>query len=260
MKLVINIPCFNEEQTLPLVVGSLPKHLAGISEITVQIVDDGSVDETARVGQRFGCRVIEHDRNLGLGYAFQTGVSAALEDNCDLFVNIDADHQYPPNYISKLIQPILTHQADIVIGNRQPWKVQHFSAPKRFLQWLGNGLISYLLDIDAPDVVSGFRAYSRVALEKLHVTTSYSYTIDTLVQAAHQGLSIQSLIIPTNPPTRQSRLSSSVFQYVVLTLLNFAQAMLIYEPRRLCIWVSSLLIISCLVIVIFVKLFSWIVF
>jgi len=240
MKLVINIPCFNEQNTLPQVLREIPKEIPDVDEIIVQIVDDGSEDETENVAMDFGCRVIKHDRNLGLGFAFQSGVIAALEEGCDILVNIDADHQYPSNYIVHLIQPIITQQADIVIGNRQPWKVRHFSVFKRVLQWVGNKMISFLLNIDVPDVVSGFRAYSRSSLETLHVTTGYSYTIDTLVQAAHYGLRIRSMIIPTNPPTRQSRLSTSIFQYITLTMINFLQVMIIYEPRKLLAWGSIL--------------------
>ncbi len=236
MKLVINIPCYNEENTLPLVLGDLPRHLEAISEIRVQIVDDGSTDETSSVGAKFGARVIRHDRNLGLGCAFQTGIDAALASGCDLFVNIDADNQYPARYIGDLIQPILRKEADIVIGNRQPWMVRHFSWLKRCLQWAGNGFIRLLLDIDCPDAVSGFRAYSRAALDTLHVTSSYSYTLDTLVQAAHKGLRIRSVIIETNPPTRESRLSANVFQYIALMMLNFTQVMLIYEPKKVFVW------------------------
>jgi len=236
MKLVISIPCYNEEPTLPLVLGELPTYLPDISEIIVQIVDDGSIDETAKVGESFGCRVIKHDRNLGLGYAFQTGVSVALDSGCDIFVNIDADNQYPARYIADIIQPILKNEADIVIGDRQPWKVEHFSPLKRFLQWVGNGVIRILLKIDSPDAVSGFRAYSRGALEKLHVTTSYSYTLETLVQAAKKGINIKWMAISTNPPTRKSRLSKHILQYIALTGLNFLRVLVIYEPEKILLW------------------------
>jgi len=254
MKLVINIPCYNEERTLPLVLGELPTQIADISEIRIQIVDDGSEDNTASVARKFGCQVIKHDRNLGLGYAFQTGVNAALDGGCDLFVNIDADNQYPSKYIEDLIQPILKNESDIVIGNRQPWKVRHFSILKRILQWVGNGIIRLLLNIDCPDAVSGFRAYSRGALEKLHVTTSYSYTIDTLVQAAHKGLRIRSLKIQTNPPTRESRLSKNVSQYIALTMLNFVQVMLIYEPGKI-VLLGAFFLLTPLVIIILLLVF-----
>ena len=236
MKLVINIPCYNEETTLPMVLASLPAQFYSVSEIEVQIVDDGSVDETADVARIFGCRVIRHKQNLGLGRAFQTGVDAALESGCDIFVNIDADNQYPTRYISDLIQPILGNKADIVIGDRQPWKVRHFSLMKRFLQWLGNVGLRIMLNTESPDAVSGFRAYSRAALEKLQVTASYSYTLDTLVQADYHALRVWSVPIQTNPPTRDSRLSSNVFQYISLMMLNFVQVMLIYQPCKMVIW------------------------
>ena len=246
MKLVINIPCYNEEATLPLVFGGLPNQISRISEIKVQIVDDGSVDETAEVAKILGCRVITHSQNLGLGHAFQTGVDAALESGCDIFVNIDADNQYPTRYISDLIQPILGDEAVIVIGYRLPWKVGHFSLFKGLLQWIGNKTIRILLNIESPDAVSGFRAYSRTTLEKLHVTSSYSYTLDTLVQAAHYGMRIKSVPIQTNPPTRKSRLATNVFQYIALMVVNFAQVMLIYQPRKILIW-TILFPIVCMI-------------
>ncbi len=256
IKLVINIPCYNEEGTLPQVVSALPDHIPGIQEIHVQIVDDGSTDQTKRIAQDLGCKVISHKSNLGLGRAFQTGVTAALESGCDIFVNLDADNQYPTEYIEHLIQPILKKEADIVIGNRQPWKVQHFSMLKRVLQWTGNGLIRVILNIDTPDAVSGFRAYSRVAMKNLHVTSSYSYTLDTLIQAAHQGLRVRSLIIHTNPPTRDSRLSTNIFQYIALTMLNFVEVMLIYEPKKLIVWGVVFNLISLLGVLILISLFS----
>ncbi|MBM3144396.1 MAG: glycosyltransferase family 2 protein [Chloroflexi bacterium] len=236
MRLVINIPCYNEEDTLPLVLQELPAQLPGISDISVQIVDDGSTDDTVRVGKSFGCRVIEHDRNLGLGYAFQTGVNAAIASGCDIFVNTDADNQYPSRSIVDLVQPVLENKADMVIGDRQPWKVRHFSLSKRFLQWVGNRLVGLLLNIHSPDAVSGFRAYSRLALEKLHVTASYSYTLDTLAQAAYHDLRITSVMIQPNPPTRESRLATNIFQYIALTMLNFIQVLLIYEPGKIFLW------------------------
>ncbi len=253
MRLVINIPCYNEQDTLPMVLEELPGELPDTDEILVQIIDDGSTDGTKSVAQGFGYKVIRHPRNQGLGRAFQTGVDAALENDCDIFVNLDADNQYPPKYIKDIIQPIQTDQADIVIGNRLPWKQHHFSISKRILQWLGNGFIRTIIRVDVPDVISGFRAYSRPALEKLYVTSSYSYTLDTLVQAARFGMRIKSIEIKTNPPTRQSRLSTSIAQYIALTLLNFIQVMLIYEPQRIyllgglvfCIFGGVLLILLC---------------
>ncbi len=241
MKLVINIPCYNEEDTLPQVVSTLPDSIPGIQEIQVQIVDDGSTDQTKRIAEDLGCRVICHKSNLGLGRAFQTGVNAALENGCDIFVNLDADNQYPSGYIPNLVSSVLAGNADIVIGNRKPWNITHFSKFKRFLQLLGNGVFRYLLNVDVPDVISGFRAYSKEALLKIHVTTRYSYTLDTLVQAAKKGLMIRSIDIETNPPTRQSRLFKNIIQYVLISSVSFARILIIYEPVKTFLWGSSLL-------------------
>lgn len=232
MIVVINIPCYNEQDTLPQVLDALPDTLPNVDEIVIQIVDDGSSDQTGLVAESSGAKVFKHNRNLGLGRAFQTGADAALASGCNIFVNLDADNQYPTRYIGNFILPIQNDEADIVIGNRQPWNLRHFSLLKRSLQWVGNGVIRKMIGVDVPDVISGFRAYSRSALEKLYVTSNYSYTLDTLVQAAHYGLRIKSLEIDANPPTRKSRLAGSIAEYITLTLLNFTQVMLIYEPHK----------------------------
>ena len=139
LKLVINIPCYNEEETLPLVLKELPKKIEGIDKIEVQVVDDGSIDKTVEVAQKFGvARIIRHKKNKGLGSSFKDGMQTALENGANIFVNTDADNQYPSRYIKDLVEPIIKRKADLVIGNRKPWKVKHFSPLKRILQWFGN--------------------------------------------------------------------------------------------------------------------------
>jgi len=144
VKLVINIPCLNEETTLPLVLAEIPRQIQGVDEIEVQIIDDGSTDSTAEIAKKYGCRVIHHKENLGLGIAFKHGVEAALENGADIMVNTDADNQYPSHYIPSLILPLLNGTADVTIGNRQTWKVKHFSPLKRLLQWLGSASVRRL--------------------------------------------------------------------------------------------------------------------
>ncbi len=233
MKLVINIPCYNEEKTLPLVLREIPKKIKGISKIEIQIVDDGSTDRTVEVAKKLGVhRIIRHKQNLGLGVAFKHGIEAALEAGADIFVNTDGDNQYPGKYIKQLIQPILKHEADMVIGNRTPWKIGHFSAIKKFFQYWGNILVRWIAGSDVPDTVSGFRAYSREAMLRLNITTRFSYVLDTIVQAERKGLVIVSIPITTNPPTRKSRLFRNIFQHMTKSFVNVLRCYMIYEPFK----------------------------
>lgn len=232
MKLVINIPCYNEEETLPSVLEDIPESIDGIDTIDVQIVDDGSSDETSKVAREHGCKVIEHKKNRGLGRAFRTGVRHALENGCDIFVNTDADNQYPSKYISDLVKPVVNGESDIVIGNRQPWSVKHFSFIKRVFQWLGNQSARKIADVDVPDTVSGFRAYSKEALLQLNVTTKFSYVLDTLVQASDKDLHISNIPIKTNPPTRESRLFDNIFEHISKSSLNLARLYALYKPFK----------------------------
>ena len=232
MKLIVNINCHNEEQTLPQVLESIPMELPGISEIIVQIIDDGSTDETAAIARRYGAMLIQHKRNRGLGHAFKTGVEAAVSSGCDILVNTDGDNQYPAAYIPDLIQPILDAQADIVIANREPWRIKHFSRTKRFFQRLGNYFVNQLIDTPVPDTISGFRAYSAYALMRLQPTIGFSYTLDTLVQAARKGLQILSVPILVNVPTRSSRLFSNIFQYIYRSTHNILWIYIVHEPFK----------------------------
>jgi len=232
MKLVINIPCFNEEKTLPLVLAELPKEIIGIDEVEYQIVDDGSKDKTVEIAKNFGCHVIRHIKNRGLGWAFKSGMNEALSRGCDIFVNTDGDNQYPSKYIPELIRHIINDNADIVIGNRNPWKVKHFSPLKRILQYVGNGFMRKVLGIDVPDTVSGFRAYSREALLRINVVTQFSYVLDTIMQASQKGLKVENIDIETNAPTRKSRLFKNMFQHIRKSLANMIRLFYLYEPFK----------------------------
>jgi glycosyltransferase involved in cell wall biosynthesis len=232
VKLVINIPCYNEERTLPLVLRDIPKRIPGVGRIEVQVVDDGSRDRTAAVAREHGCVVISHKRNLGLGVAFRTGVEAALARGCDILVNTDGDNQYPSRFIPDLIRPVMAGRADIVVGNRRPWRVRHFSATKRVFQYVGNAIARRMAGVRVPDVVSGFRAYSREALLRLNITTRFSYVLDTLVQAGKKGLAFASVPVQTNAPTRKSRLSRNIFQHMSISAANILRVSAIYEPFK----------------------------
>jgi glycosyltransferase involved in cell wall biosynthesis len=248
MRLIININCYNEEETLPLVLNELPTQIDGIDQIEVQIVDDGSEDGTAAVAESYGARVVRHKRNRGLGAAFRTGVMTAMERRCDIMVNTDADNQYPSEYIPTLVQPIMTGQADVVIGNRVPWNVKHFGLTKRLLQLLGNAITRRIAGSNVPDTISGFRAYSAEALLRINVFTTYSYTLDTLLQAAKKGLSIVSIPIKTNPPTRESRLFKNAFEHVVRSASDILMVSAIYAPFKFFAWGSVFFLIPAAVL------------
>ncbi len=249
MKLIINIPCLNEEETLPGVLEEIPKHIDGIDEIEIQIVDDGSTDNTALVAQKYGCRVIRHKKNLGLGIAFRHGVESALGNGADIFVNTDADNQYPSRYIQSLIQPILKGEADVVIGNRQTWKVKHFSLLKRFLQWLGSASVRMLSGSDVKDTVSGFRAYSRESLLQLNIKTRFSYVLDTIMQCSSKNLKMTSVDITPNPPTRKSRLFKNMFQHIRKSGFNLIKIFIMYKPFVTFMVMSAIFLIPSLLII-----------
>lgn len=230
MKLVINIPCYNEEETLPLVLKDIPKKIQGIKTIEVQIVDDGSHDKTAAVAGKYGCRVIQHKKNMGLGIAFKHGVQAALAHGADIMVNTDADNQYPSPYIADLCAPLVQGRADVVIGNRQTWKIQHFSPIKKFFQWFGSLMVRKMTGSDVRDTVSGFRAYSRESLLRLNVQTRFSYVLDTIMQCSVKHLKMESVDIHTNKPTRRSRLFRNMFQHILKSGGNLLNIYVVYMP------------------------------
>lgn len=249
MKLIVQIPCFNEAQTLPLVFKGMPKRIAGIDEIEFLVIDDGSTDATEIVARSLGVhhilRVSSKNRRW-LGRAFQAGVDVALSLGADLVVNTDGDNQYPSERIAELVRPILTGEADIVIGDRHPESVKEFSLTKRLLQRLGNRFMELLLGERIHDAVSGFRAYSRRALFELNVITRFTYTVDTLVQAKKKGLEVAWVDIIPNPPTRTSRLISNNFEKVMKSGGNIVRLVSIYEPSRTLLLVAALFFLPAL--------------
>ncbi len=248
MKLVINIPCYNEEKTLGFVLKELPKKIDGIDKIEVQIVDDGSTDRTTEIAREYHCVLIRHKKNQGLGNAFRTGVEVALDRGCDIFVNTDADNQYPSEYIKELVKPILEGKADMVIGNREPWKVRHFSPLKRAFQFFGNMIVRNIAGSEVPDTVSGFRAYSKETLLKLNITTKFSYVLDTIVQASKKGLKIESIKIRTNAPTRKSRLFKNIFEHMIKSAVNVLRCYVVYEPFKTFMSLALVTFIPALVV------------
>jgi glycosyltransferase involved in cell wall biosynthesis len=233
MKLVIQIPCHNEEATLPATIASLPKSLPGFSSVQLVVVDDGSTDRTAEVARNLGAdRVVRLPRNQGLARAFTVGIEAALRMGADVIVNTDADNQYCADDIPAILAPVLADEADIVVGARPLAEIQHFSVTKRWLQIVGTRLVRSLTGTDVADATSGFRAYSRRAALVLNVFSTYTYTLETLVQAGYKRLRVASVPVRVNPPTRPSRLVRSTPHYLLQSLLTLARVALIYRPFR----------------------------
>ncbi len=239
VKLVIQIPCYNEEEALPQTLAELPRHLPGIDAIEWLIIDDGSADRTVDVAVTCGADyVVRHNRNKGLATAFQTGLNACLQIGADIIVNTDADNQYPARYIPALIQPILVGKADMVVGNRQVEQIDRFSPQKKFLQKFGSWVVRYISHTDVPDAPSGFRALSREAALRMNVLTGYTYTLETIIQASKKSLTVSHVPITTNPKTRESRLIRSSRQYVIRSAVTILRLFLLYEPLRTFFYLS----------------------
>ena len=231
MKLIVQIPCLNEEKTLPLVVNSIPKKIKGISRVETLVIDDGSTDQTVAVAKRLGVNhIIRHTKNKGLARSFSDGINEALRLGADIIVNTDADNQYPQADIPRLIKPILDGRVDIVIGNRQTQKIKHFSPLKKFFQWFGSAVVRYLSHSKLPDAVSGFRAYSRNAAMQLTVVTEFSYVIETIIQSQTKRIAIESVDVVTNPPTRKSRLFSNMFAHMRHSGASIIRVYTMYRP------------------------------
>lgn len=233
MKLIIQIPCFNEEETLAETVRDLPREVSGFDIVEYLVIDDGSADDTSRVAREAGVHhVVRYPNNQGLAHAFQTGLDASLRFGADVIVNTDADNQYPGRYISELVAPVVDRHADIAVGNRQTDTIEHFSPIKRFLQKFGTLTVRRLSGTEIADAPSGFRAYSREAALRLNVLTRFSYTLETLIQAGNMGLKVVNVPITTNAPTRPSRLAKSVPTFVSRQLATILRLYAFYAPLK----------------------------
>lgn len=233
MKLVIQIPCYNEEKSLPITLNDLPKHIDGIDEIEVLIIDDGSKDRTVEVAKELGVNnFVEMPHNSGLAKAFVAGINKALEIGADIVVNTDADNQYCAADIEKLVKPILAGEADIVIGSRPVSEIEHFSPLKKMLQKLGSGVMRLISSTKVEDAPSGFRAFSRNAAMQLNVFDNYTYTLETIIQAKAKGLILKCVPIRVNPDLRKSKLVRNMFDYIRRSMFTMIRMFIIYRPFR----------------------------
>ncbi|MGL4257215.1 MAG: glycosyltransferase family 2 protein [Microbacterium sp.] len=232
MRLFIQIPCLNEETTLPMVLAGIPKQIDGVDEIHVLVVDDGSSDRTVEVARALGVEhFVFHTRNMGLARSFRDGVDYALQHGADIVVNTDGDNQYPQERIGDLVQPLLRGEADIVIGDRQTKTIAHFSGFKKLMQGVGSAVVNFAAETDLPDAASGFRAYSRESLIRLNVVTQFSYCMETIIQAGNKRLRIASVPITTNPKTRESRLFKNIFQHMGRSGQAIMRSYVMFKPH-----------------------------
>ena len=233
MKLIIQIPCYNEENTLEIALNALPKHIEGIDEIEYLIINDGSSDHTVEVARAWGVHhVVNFKQNKGLARGFSAGIDEALRQGADIIVNTDADNQYCGEDIVKLVDPILNGTADIVIGERPIDSIAHFSPVKKKLQHLGSWFVRVASNTDIPDAPSGFRAISRDAAMRLHIINEYTYTLEMIIQAGREKIAITSVPVRTNEELRPSRLFHSMASYIKKSGLTIIRAFMMYKPLK----------------------------
>jgi glycosyltransferase involved in cell wall biosynthesis len=242
MKLIIQIPCKNEAKTLPQTVADLPRSLPGVESVEYLVVDDGSSDATAEVARELGVdHVVRLPAHRGLAEAFRCGLGESLKRGADLIVNTDGDNQYCADDIGKLVEPILSGDADMVVGARPIDQIEHFSRVKKWLQRLGSWAVRKVSQTEVADATSGFRALSREAALRLNVFSSYTYTLETLIQAGLSNMRVVSVPIRTNAPLRESRLIRSIPAYIQRSLLTMLRIFVVYKPLRFFFWAGATL-------------------
>jgi glycosyltransferase involved in cell wall biosynthesis len=248
--LVIQIPCFNEEETLPQTLEDLPRTLPGIDKIEILVIDDGSTDQTAQVALQRGVdHIVRLPQNQGLARAYLAGLEQALQLGADIIVNTDADNQYRGEDIERLVAPIVTGRAEIVVGDRGVATLSHFSPVKRWLQRLGSWTVQTAAGTRIPDATSGFRALSREAALRTLVHSEYSYTLETLIQAGARQMTVDYVPIRTNPQTRPSRLMRSLPQYLTQSGLTILRTYTLYRALRVFIGLGASLIAAGMILV-----------
>jgi glycosyltransferase involved in cell wall biosynthesis len=255
MKLIIQIPCFNEELTLPSTLADLPREVQGIDQVEWLVIDDGSTDRTVEVAREHGVHhVVRLTNNRGLAAAFQAGLDASLKLGADIIVNTDADNQYFGGDISKLVQPILAGDADMVIGDRETDQVEHFSPLKKRLQRLGSAVVRRASGTNVPDTTSGFRSYNREAALQMQVVSKFTYTLESIIQAGKMLVAVDHVPIRTNEQTRESRLFPSMWAYVRRNTVSIFRIYAMYEPLR--VFVAAAAFVALIGVVIWAR-FLW---
>ncbi len=245
MKLIIQIPCLNEEETLPITLADLPKEIEGVDEIEILVIDDGSTDRTVEVAKEHGVNhIVSMTKRKGLAEAFMAGLDAAVKLGADIIVNTDGDNQYKGKCIPDLIKPILEGRADMVIGDRQVDKVPHFSWFKKKLQKLGSWVVRHVSETSVPDAASGFRAYSREAALRLHVISKFSYTLETIIQAGKKNIATEFVKVETNDKLRESRLFKSIPAYLKRSIGTILRIYTMYEPLKVFVQVGMVIFLA----------------
>ena len=245
MKVLVQIPCFNEERTLPQTLAEIPRQIDGVDTVEILVIDDGSVDRTTEVARQHGVdHIVRHKSNRGLAGAFRSGLDACLRLGADIIVNTDADNQYSGADIPRLIRPILSGEADLVVGDRRTDEIEHFSFVKKKLQRLGSSVVRNLSRLEVPDAVSGFRALSREAAMRINILTTFSYTLEMLIQAGSKRMAVQSVPVTVNPMTRRSRLATSVFNFIQRSMATLLRTYSMYQPLKVLVAIGLILMLT----------------
>lgn len=257
MKLIIQIPCLNEEETLPGTLADLPREVPGFDSVEWLVIDDGSTDRTVEVARANGVdHIVKLTNNKGLANGFQAGLDAALKLGADVIVNTDADNQYDASFIPDLVKPILEGNADMVVGDRQVMTIEHFSPLKKSLQRLGSWVVRQASETTVPDTTSGFRAYNREAALQLQVVSKYTYTLETIIQAGKMTVAIDHVPISTNEKTRESRLFKSMGQYVRRNTVSIFRIYSMYEPLK--VFMTAAALVGVVAFAVFTRfMISW---
>ncbi len=245
MKLIIQIPCYNEEETLAKLLKSLPKKIKGINKIEYLLIDDGSTDNTLKIAKKNRVHhIVSHIKNKGLAKTFMTGITKSLALKADVIVNIDADNQYDASCIQSLVDPIINKSFDIVIGERPINQMSDFSYTKKKLQRIGSWFVRFMSGTNIPDATSGFRAYSRSAAEQINIFTDYTYTLESIIQAGQKNMSIANVKIKVNPVKRKSRLVKNIPHYIFQSIVTVFRVYIIYKPLKFFFIIGLLLFIA----------------